>query len=167
MAEGRRDAAGRSGRRRAALPAVPPEVAAVFASCPPDARRYLAALRRLILETASATEGVGPLTECLKWGEPAYLTAATKSGSTVRLGWKAADPAHCALLFNCRTGLVDGFRQQFPGELAFAGNRAIVLPIATRPPAAVLGHCIALALTYHLDRRAVKGRGQGVTRTFP
>ena len=144
-------------RRPARLPPMPPEVAAKFAACPPDARRQLAALRRLILETAAATEGVGPLTECLKWGEPAYLTEATGAGSTVRLGWKAAAPGQTALLFNCRTDLVDGFRQQFAGELAFAGNRAILLPVGVGLPVPALRRCIAGALTYHRNRRRMKG----------
>lgn len=43
-------------------------------------------MRRLIVATAAETSGVGPLTEMLKWGEPAYLTEATVSGSTIRLG---------------------------------------------------------------------------------
>ncbi|MEP6790955.1 MAG: DUF1801 domain-containing protein, partial [Ramlibacter sp.] len=60
-------------------------VAKTFESYPPDMRRKLLALREIILRTAAATEGVGPLQETLKWGEPAYLTSQSKSGSTVRI----------------------------------------------------------------------------------
>ena len=69
------------------------------------------------LETAADIEGVGPLTETLKWGEPAYLTEATRSGSTVRLGWFRSSERECAVLFNCRTTLVDDFRERFPGRV--------------------------------------------------
>ena len=47
-----------------------PDVAAVFASYPPKMRKHLRALRKLILDTAKATEGVGRIEETLKWGEP-------------------------------------------------------------------------------------------------
>ena len=47
-----------------------PAVEAVFDAYPEPARGRLMALRRLILETAAATEGVGPLEETLKWGQP-------------------------------------------------------------------------------------------------
>jgi hypothetical protein len=50
----------------------------------------LLALRRVIFATAAATPGVGVLTETLKWGEPAHVTAETASGSTIRLGWSRA-----------------------------------------------------------------------------
>lgn len=147
------------------LPAMPPpmpsEVAAVFAAGPSELRPRLDALRRLILETAAATAGVGPLTECLKWGEPAYLTAATKAGSTIRIGWKASSPGRCALLFNCRTGLVDSFRQSFPDDLLYEGNRAVILPPGAPLPKAVLRRCIAMALTYHRDRRRRPAQGGG------
>lgn len=120
---------------------------------PPAPRRRLLAVRRLIFETAAASDGVGPLAETLKWGEPAYLTEATGSGSTVRLGWKPSRPDRCAVLFHCRTTLVDDFRALFPDALAFEGNRAIVLSPTGRLPARELAACIAIALTYHRRRR--------------
>ncbi len=66
---------------------MPADVAAVFAGFPERVRRRLLEVRDLIFETAADIEGVGPLTETLKWGEPAYLTGATGSGTTIRLGW--------------------------------------------------------------------------------
>lgn len=60
-------------------------VAAAFASYPEPIRARLLALRRLIFATAAATQGVGPLEETLKWGQPAYLTPATRAGSTIRI----------------------------------------------------------------------------------
>lgn len=127
-------------------------VARVFDAAPPEARRRLMALRAIIYDTAAATEGVGPLDETLKWGEPAYVTTASRSGSTVRLGWKASAPTRVAVYFHCQTTLVDTFRTLFPNEFRFEGRRAIVFEAADEIPADALGVCIAAALTYH--RRA-------------
>ena len=59
---------------------------------------------------AAQDAGAGPLTETLKWGEPAYLTEASGSGSTIRLGQVRDDPGHAAVFVNCRTALADTFR---------------------------------------------------------
>jgi Domain of unknown function (DU1801) len=112
-------------------------------------RRKLLALRELILRTAATTKGVGELEETLKWGEPAYLTSASRSGTTVRIAWKPARPTEYAMYFNCQTSLVDTFRSLFPGEFRFEGNRAIVFAESDVVPVDALAFCIAAALTYH------------------
>lgn len=127
-------------------------VAAVFASYPPAIRRKLLALRSLILKTAAATPGVGALEETLKWGEPAYVTK-SKSGSTIRLGWKASNPSQYAMYFNCQTDLVETFRSLFPTGFKFAGNRAIFFDATDSPPIDALAYCIGAALTYHRRNR--------------
>jgi Domain of unknown function (DU1801) len=103
-------------------------VARVFAGYPARVRRKLLALRALIFRTAASLAGVGRLEETLKWGEPAYVTAESKSGSTIR---------------------IERFRQRFPGALTFEGNRVIVLDQDGKIPAAALASCIASAPTYH------------------
>lgn len=140
----------------AVAPAVAPVVAEVFASFPANIRPKLMALRKLILETAAATEGVGPITETLKWGEPAYLTAVSKSGSTIRIGWKKSAPTRYALYFHCQTNLVESFRALFPDVLEFEGNRAIVFDESDSLPADCLAICIAAALTYHRNKKAAQ-----------
>jgi len=125
-----------------------------------SARRLLA-LRALVLDTAAATPGVGEIEETLKWGEPAYLTSASKSGSTIRLGPVKSNPSEYALYFNCKTTLVDTFRTLFPVELRYEGNRAIVLDAGQAPPLDALSFCIQAALTYHrktASRRAKVGK---------
>ncbi len=116
----------------------------------------MTALRRLIFETAAATEGVGAITETLKWGEPAYLTAASKSGTTIRIGWKKAAPERCALYFNCRTSLVEDFRARFPEPFTFEGNRAVLFDAAAPLPRDALTACIKAALTYHRAKKTAK-----------
>lgn len=133
-------------------PSMPPDVAGAFAAFPAPVARRLLQVRGLIFETA-AKLGVGPLTETLKWGEPAYLTEATGSGSTIRLGWLRSAERPCAVLFNCNTTLVETFRERFPDAFAFSKNRAICLNPTGALPKAPLASCLALALTYHQRRR--------------
>lgn len=123
-------------------------VAAAFDSYPAGVRLKLLGVRSLIFQTALENESIGTLTETLKWGEPAYLTESTKSGSTLRIAWKKSMPDQYGLYFNCRTTLVDTFRTLFP-ELVYEGNRAIVLSADEEPPWDSLSICIAATLTYH------------------
>jgi hypothetical protein len=85
-----------------------PAVARAFAGFPAEARPGLHDLRALIFEVAAATPEAGPIVECLKWGQPAYLTAETKSGSTIRLGVPRS--GGFALYTHCRTTLLSDFR---------------------------------------------------------
>jgi hypothetical protein len=92
-------------------------VDAVFAAYPKPLKAKLLALRRLILETAVATKGVGELQEILKWGQPSYLSAAKKSGSTIRVDRVKASANQYAVYFHCQTDLVATFRELYPKEL--------------------------------------------------
>ncbi len=126
-----------------------PDVAEVFNCYPKNVQKRLMFLRRLILDTALETEGVGGLEETLKWGEPSYITTESKSGSTVRIAWKESNPRQYALYFHCSTRLVDTFREIYGDSFTFEGNRAIVFDEDDDVPEAELKHCIALSLTYH------------------
>jgi hypothetical protein len=134
-----------------ALPA-DPQLAAVFSSYPKPLRTRLLALRRLILDTARTTEGVGPLQETLKWGQVSYLTSESKSGSTIRIDQVRSAANQYALYFHCQTDLVETFRQLYP-QLAYGGNRCILLDGGKEPPEDALRRCVGLALTYHLNKR--------------
>lgn len=127
-------------------PPIPETVAAAFAAFPPEAREKLETARDAIFATAEAT-GTGPLTETLKWGEPAYLTEQTKAGTTIRLGLVGGEPA---VLVHCQTTLIDSFRSDFPDAFPYYGNRALLLTGDYDPEA--LAHCLARALTYKRKR---------------
>jgi hypothetical protein len=127
-------------------------VEAVFGAYPSPVRSKLLALRRLILDTADATEGVGTLEETLKWGQPSYLTIESKSGSTIRIDQVKAEAGRYAVYFHCQTNLVETFRELYPG-LRYGGNRSILLDAGEKLPEKALRHCIALALTYHARKR--------------
>ncbi|MFL0803978.1 MAG: DUF1801 domain-containing protein [Agarilytica sp.] len=127
------------------------EVQFKFDSYPDVVRPKMMALREHILDVAENTEDVGGLVETLKWGEPAYLTAATKSGTTIRIDWKPNKPDQYAMYVNCRTSLVDTYRSLFP-ELSYDGDRAIVFDVKASLPENELRTCIKMALRYHLDK---------------
>jgi hypothetical protein len=130
-----------------------PEIAvdAAFKAYPQPARVKLLALRRLILDIAKTTQGVGRIEETLKWGQPSYLTPDTKSGSTVRIDHVAGK--QYAIYFHCQTDLVATFREHYPDKWSYGGNRCIFLSADDKVDEKALRHCIALALTYHLNKR--------------
>ena len=129
------------------------EVAAFFKSYPQKIRAKLMFLRQLILETAAAIEGVGEIEETLKWGEPSYLTPKTKSGSTIRIDWKKSQEEQYAMYFKCTANLVPAFRERYTRKFRFEGNRSIVFNIDEEIPIKELKSCIALALTYHRNKK--------------
>lgn len=133
-----------------------PAVEAVFNACPAAVKKRMLGLRAMVFEVAASTPGVGELQETLKWGEPAYLTAASKSGSTIRMAPKKASHTQYALYFNCNTRLVDTFRTLFPTEFSYEGNRSIVFDTAKEVPAQALKFCISMALTYHRSKAGAK-----------
>jgi hypothetical protein len=128
------------------------EVEQVFERSPPAMRSRLLALRELIFEVAASIDDVGELEETLKWGEPAYVTSASRSGSAVRIDWKKAAPSQYCIYFHCKTNLVETFRTLFPKDFMFEGNRAIVFQPSETVPADALSICIAASLTYHRDK---------------
>ena len=123
-----------------------PEVAEVFKTYPPVVRKKLQALRQLIYETATDNQAIGRIDETLKWGEPAYLT---KGGSTIRMDWKKKSPNEYALYFNCRTKLIETFKEIYGQTFHFTGNRAIIFQLDEPIPTEAVKQCIELALTYH------------------
>ena len=129
------------------------DVAAVFKSYPENIRTKLMFLRQLILETAAAIKEVGEIEETLKWGEPSYLTPKTKSGSTIRIDWKKSQQQQYAMYFKCTANLVPAFKDKFPQTFNFGGNRSIDFNLNDHVPVEELKQCIALALTYHQNKK--------------
>ena len=128
----------------------------VFDAYPDHVRPRMMFLRQLIFKTASEIEAVGQLEETLKWGEPSYLTAETKSGSTIRIDWKSRQPGKYAMYFICHTNLVNTFREIYSDQLMFDGNRSIVFNLEEDLPVDEVAHCISMALTYHTGKKIDK-----------
>lgn len=132
-------------------PELPPEVEAVFAAAAEPTRAELLRLRALIASVADGLPGVAPLSASLKWGEPSFAPGKTGIGSSVRLA--AQRDGRVAMHFICHTGLVDRFRELYPLTFEYAGNRSILIEPGSRFDREALSHCIAMALTYHADKR--------------
>ena len=105
-------------------------------------------LRSVIFEVAAETQGVGRIEETLKWGQPAYLTPETKSGSTIRLG--VPKSGGIAIFAHCQTSIIPDFDALFPGDFTMDGNRAVRLPANGDLPLDALRMLIRNGLTYHL-----------------
>ena len=108
------------------------DVAAAFKAYPAAVRRRLMELRELVFETAAGTEGVGPLSEALKWGQPSFLTKETGSGTTVRIDAVKGSHDRYALYVNCKTTLLDSYRLLYPDGFAFEGFRNADGTVGTR-----------------------------------
>jgi Domain of unknown function (DU1801) len=125
-----------------------PQVARVFNRYPKKMKQKLMKLRELIFDVAAKT-----MEETLKWGEPAYLTSESKSGSLIRIDVKKSNPSKYAMYFHCQTNLVDSFRTLFPDVFSYEKNRAIVFEEYELVPVNELRTCISMALTYHLTKK--------------
>ncbi len=120
------------------------EVEKHFNHYPDDIRPKLLALRALILNTALDLN-LGKVEESIKWGEPSF---SVKTGSPIRIDWKVKSPEYYYIFFNCKTKLVDTFRELYGGTLAFEGNRAIRLKLSDPLPEQSIKSCFKLALLY-------------------
>jgi len=119
----------------------------VYHSYPEYVQPSMLALRDLIYTTHKKLVSDGELTECLKWGEPSYVS---KNGSPVRIHWKENDSDCYRMFFHCQTSLVETFRELYPSAFIFEGNRAIRFQFGAEIDLAKLEHCVQLALVYHL-----------------
>ena len=124
-----------------------------FYSYPKNIREKLLFLRKIIFATAEKTQGVGPLEETLKWGEPSYVTSQTHSGSTIRIAWKKSYPHQYAIYFNCKTTLIDTFKEIYGNLFHYSGNRSIIFEENDKIHINELSDCIAKALTYHMHKK--------------
>ncbi|WP_339688451.1 DUF1801 domain-containing protein [uncultured Parasphingorhabdus sp.] len=129
---------------------LPAETADIFDRLPEEMAGALRNLRALILETAAENPAVGPLQETLKWGEPAFLPSASKSGTTVRINAHKKSGTRYAFYVHCSTDLVERYRALYSDVLQFEGSRAVLFDLADALPVDAVKHCVAMALTYHL-----------------
>lgn len=131
------------------------DIAAIFDDCDEPTRHELLALRDLILAVADETDGVGTITETLKWGQPAYLTEESGSGSTIRIAPAPPGADHdYAMFFICHTNLVEVFETLFGDTFTYEVNRALLFRTGEQHAEEELRRCVAMALTYHMTVRA-------------
>lgn len=124
------------------------EIRAVFEGFPASLQPGLLALRELIFDEAQKHSEVGEIQECLKWGQPSYLTAKSKSGSTIRLGLHKQ--GGMALFVHCQTTLMSDFLALFPDDFRVDGHRAVLFEKKpTKAEQKKLRVLIRSALLYH------------------
>ena len=129
----------------ALAPTLSDEVAAVIHGWPRQIQTPVLQLRELIFSTADRI-GKQPVTETLKWNEPAYVV---RKGSTIRLGWSAKTPEHYRLYFICNSKLADTYHELYAESLNIEGRRSLSFHQNDVLPADDVSHCISLALRYH------------------
>jgi hypothetical protein len=117
----------------------------MFESYPPNARKRLSEIRELIFKTAEEND-LGRISEELKWGELSY---ATKEGSPIRIAWKIKYPNQVSVLVNCRTLLIETYKEVYGNRLHYVGNRELVFQLSEPLPLPELRGCISIALQYH------------------
>ncbi|MEW2911913.1 DUF1801 domain-containing protein [Leisingera sp. JC11] len=125
-----------------------PEVEAAFAVSDPLAREGLLRFRQLIFDTAAETPEAGRVEEVLRWGQPAYVTPETKTGSTIRLG--VPKGARFALFVQCQSRLIPEFAAAFPAWDRFEGTRAVLFNDPQDVEPLRHGWLIKRALTYKI-----------------
>ena len=115
-----------------------------FDSYPKDVNIQLKSIRALIFKVAKQ-DGIDEITETIKWGEPSYIS---KIGSTIRFDWKAKSPQQFCIYFNCKTMLVETFRELYGQTFTYEGNRAIVFKLGRSLPVSELAQCLSMSLRY-------------------
>jgi len=125
-------------------PSLNPTINELVKAYPEPVKSLFHEIRSLIFDVALDKQ-LGSIEETLKWGQPAYLC---KSGSTIRVHWNQQQENSFEILFNCKTILIETFKEVYQGEFNYRGNRVIVLSL-TEPLPASLKSCIYMALNYH------------------
>ena len=115
-----------------------------FNSYPEDVSIQLKTIRGLILKVAKQ-DGITDLIETLKWGEPSYIS---EIGSTIRIDWKTKYPEQYCIYFNCKTSLIETFKELYGDTFSYQGNRALVFHLEQTVPYKELEHCLSLSLRY-------------------
>jgi len=128
------------------------DVKDTFNEYPRKCREKLLQIRQIIFEIANASDSIGSITECLKWGQPSYITQQPKTGTTLRLAPINDGSEKFALLVHCQTRLIADFKEIYPDQ-QYDGNRAILFSLASTIPLNIIKHFIEMALTYHVQKK--------------
>ncbi len=118
---------------------------------PDPAANAFREIRTVILD-AAAQAGAGPLSESLKWGQPAWRPTRPRQGSTLRLMWQDRSPQSLALYVDCKTTLAETMREIYPTEFEYEKNRGLHLRLDSPLPMQAIEHLARLTFTYHRRR---------------
>ncbi len=120
-----------------------PAVLLAYDAFPPDARKGAEALRALIYEVAASLPDCPEPTECLRWGQPSYVTP---KGTALRIG--IPKEGGFGLYAHCQTTVISDFAQTSGQAFTIQGNRGVLFrsPADIKPD--LLRQMIAHALMY-------------------
>lgn len=133
-------------------PVLPEQIRAVYDAAPLPLRRGMYHLRDLIFAQAARMPQIGPLTEALRWGQPAFLTLDTGAACSLRIGPVKA--TGFGLFVHCQTGLIGAFGNGAGAGLRFDGNRGVLFGPDDPIDPAQISVLIGQALGYHLSGRS-------------
>ncbi|WP_208721788.1 hypothetical protein [Leptospira mtsangambouensis] len=122
------------------------EITSYYFNLTPAMLEKFMEIRNWIYELSHADEKIGEIAECLKWGEPSFLTPKTKSGSTIRMA--KVNELEFALYFNCKTTIAKEIAIEFP-EWNCDGKRALYFSVSQKISKSKLIICLKKALLYH------------------
>ncbi|MBL1420334.1 MAG: DUF1801 domain-containing protein [Alphaproteobacteria bacterium] len=115
-----------------------------FATYPDEARAALLDIRGLIFELGNEHGLV--IEETLKWGQLSYLT---KTGSTIRIDHSSQHPDQMKIFFNCKTRLVETFKEIYGDLFDYESNRVVMFKTSAQFAKGELRRCLLAALKYH------------------
>jgi hypothetical protein len=124
------------------------EIRQVFDNCQLKTKQALLTIRQWIFEIATSSDEIGQIEECLKWGEPSYVTCSPKSGTTLRLSQLKSNPDEYALFVHCQTTLIEEFRVVYP-DFQYDKNRGVIFDSSKPLQTDAIKQFVFLALTYH------------------
>ncbi|WP_458326092.1 DUF1801 domain-containing protein [Roseobacter sp. A03A-229] len=130
------------------MPPLPDQIATSMSHWPQPAQARFATLRQIVHSVANRAE-IGALTETLKWGQPSWLPAGPRIGSTLRCDWHDTEPDRLSLYVHCQTTLAETMRNLYPDAFTYEANRALHMYLRQPLPHDALDHCAFLTLTYH------------------
>ncbi len=130
------------------MPPLAPDLLNTFALWPDVAQTQAFVIRTLCWRVAEAAD-TGPLTESLKWGQPAWRPVKPRTGSTLRLSWNAATPDGLDLFVDCKTDLAARITTRFPDAFQSDKRRRLTLRTDSPPPEDALWHLARATFTYH------------------
>lgn len=122
------------------------EVSSYYFNLTPMMLEKFMEIRNWIYELSEKDQRIGEIEECLKWGEPSFLTPKTKSGSTIRIA--KVNEFEFALYFNCKTTIAKEIAMEFP-EWNCDGKRALYFSVTKKLSKPKLIVCLKKALLYH------------------
>ncbi len=158
------------------------KVEEVIKQYPEWAQESFLFLRQILYQTAANNEFAGELTETVKWGEPAWLTEQSQSGTTIRIAWRKKYARAIGIYFHCNTSLVSTISALYPDDFQYEGHRGLILAISdsvdknsginnkvqenqicskkrqanqrmhSNYPIDAIEHCFELALNYHVNK---------------